>query len=274
VKRTSSTSRYVAISLLGIATAFPLVYLISGSLMTYREIIAYPPSLVPSDPQWSNYAEAIAYLTPQTIINTMIFVSGTLLLQLVICLLAGFAIARMQFRGARALVIFFLIPVFMPTNLMLIPTFVVTLQLGLYGTFLGMILPVAGQASVGVLLFRSFFASLPDGLFEAARLDGASWWQTFAHVALPLARPIIASYSVVTFFTSWNMYIWPLVAGGGKIETRVLSVAVAPLATSQYSTISPAIGFAAAVISILPVLIVFLVFQRWFTKGVVGTGLE
>lgn len=265
--------RYTAITLCGVIVAFPLFYLLSGSLMSYSEIISYPPKFFPGDPQWTNFEQAWAYLTPRTVLNTFIFVIGVLLLQLAICLPAGFALAKIRFRGASALLVFFVIPIFVPTNLILIPTYIVTFQLGLIGSFLGMILPIAGQASVGVLLFRQFFAGLPDGLMDAARLDGAGWFQTFFRVALPLSRPIIAAYSVVTFLTAWNLYIWPLLAGPGP-DTRVLTVAVAPLASSQYSNISPSIGFAAAVIAMVPVLVVFIAFQKWFTKGVLGSGLE
>lgn len=265
--------RYTAITLCGVIVAFPLFYLLSGSMMSYSEIISYPPKFLPADPQWSNFAEAWSYLTPRTVLNTFIFVIGVLLLQLAICLPAGFALAKIRFRGASAILVFFVIPIFVPTNLILIPTYIVTFQLGLIGSFFGMILPIAGQASVGVLLFRQFFAGLPDGLMDAARLDGAGWFTTFFRVALPLSRPIIAAYSVVTFLTAWNLYIWPLLAGPGP-ETRVLTVAVAPLASSQYTNISPSIGFAAAVIAMVPVLVVFIAFQKWFTKGVLGSGLE
>lgn len=265
--------RYTAITLCGVAVALPLFYLLSGSLMTYSEIISYPPQFFATDPQWSNFATALEFLRPRTILNTFIFVIGVLVLQLAICLPAGFALAKIRFRGAGFILVFFVLPIFVPTNLILIPTYIVTFQLGLIGTFLGMILPIAGQASVGVLLFRQFFAGLPDGLMDAARLDGAGWFQTFFRVALPLSRPIIAAYSVVTFLTGWNMYIWPLLAGPGD-DTRVLTVAIAPLAQSQYSNISPSIGFAAAVIAMVPVLVVFVAFQKWFTRGVVGTGLE
>jgi len=110
-------------------------------------------------------------------------------------------------------------------------------------------------------------------LMEAGRIDGANWFQVFARIALPLARPIIASYSVITFLTGWNLYIWPLLAAPGP-STRVLTVALAPLATSQFSNVSPSVGFAAAVISMVPVLVVFVIFQKWFTRGVAGTGLE
>lgn len=271
--RLSVTGRYVAITACGLVVAFPLFYLLSGSLMTFSEIVQYPPKLLPDAPEWSNFAKAWEFLTPRTFLNTFIFVFGVLLIQLAISLSAGFALARIRFRGRTALVLMYLIPIFLPTNLVLIPTFAVTYQLGIVGTFAGLILPIAAQSSVGILLFRQFFSTLPDGLIEAARIDGAGWYLTFFRIALPLAKPMIASYSVVTFLTAWNLYIWPLLAGGGE-QTRVLTVALAPLATSQFSNISPAVGFAAAVITMLPVLVMFILFQRWFSKGVVGTGLE
>jgi multiple sugar transport system permease protein len=265
--------RYTTVILFGLVIAFPLLYLLSGSLMSFRDIVQYPPRLLPTTPQWNNFARAWEYLTPRTMVNTFVFVLGVLAIQLGICLPAGFALSKIKFRGANVIFGLFIVPIFMPTSLILIPTFVVTYQLGIVGSFAGLILPIAGQASVGVLLFRQYFATLPDGLIEAARIDGANWFQTFFRIALPLARPIIAAYSVVTFLTAWNMYIWPLVAAPGQ-DTRVLTLALAPLATTQYSNLSPSIGFAAAVISMVPVLVVFIVFQKWFARGVVGTGLE
>lgn len=265
--------RYSTVILLGLVVAFPMLYLLSGSLMSFRDIVQYPPRLFPTTPIWNNFVQAWNYLTPRTVINTFIFVIGVLAIQLIICLPAGFALSKIKFRGANVVFALFIVPIFMPTNLILIPTFIVTLQLGLVGTFLGLILPIAGQASVGVLLFRQFFSTLPDGLIEAARIDGANWFQTFFRIALPLARPIIAAYSVVTFLTAWNLYIWPLIAAPGP-STRVLTIALAPLATSQFTNISPSVGFAAAVIAMVPVLVVFVVFQKWFARGVSGTGLE
>jgi multiple sugar transport system permease protein len=265
--------RYSTIIILGLIIAFPMIYLLSGSLMSASDIVQYPPRLFPTKPIWDNFVEAWNYLTPRTVLNTFIFVIGVLGIQLIICLPAGFALSKIKFRGSKVIFALFIVPIFMPTNLILIPTFVVTYQLGIVGTFLGLILPVAGQASVGVLLFRQFFATLPDGLIDAARIDGANWFQTFFQIALPLARPIIAAYSVVTFLTAWNLYIWPLIAAPGP-DTRVLTIALAPLATSQFTNISPAVGFAAAVIAMVPVFIVFVVFQKWFARGVAGTGLE
>jgi ABC-type glycerol-3-phosphate transport system permease component len=265
--------RYTTIIVFGLIIALPLFYLLSGSLMTEAEIGQYPPRLLPSEPIWSNFAAAIDFLKPRTIFNTFLFVFGVLAIQLVICLPAGFALAKIPFRWAAAILGLFIVPMFMPTNLLLIPTYVVTFKLGLVGTYWGLILPVAGQASLGVLLFRQFFATLPVGLLDAGRIDGASWFQIFRMIALPLTKPIVAAYSVMTFLTGWNMYIWPLVAAPGE-DTRVLTIALAPLAGGQFAHISPSVTFAAAVISMLPVLVVFVVFQKWFTRGVTGTGLE
>ncbi len=265
--------RYTSITACGVLIAFPLVYLMAGSLMSRADISQYPPRLLPTTPVWDNFVQAWDYLTPRTVANTFVFVLGVLGLQLAICLPAGFSLSKIPFRGSKLVFALFLVPIFMPTSLILIPTYVVTYELGLIGNFGGLILPIAGQASVGVLLFRQFFASLPDGLMEAGRIDGANWFQVFARIALPLARPIIASYSVITFLTGWNLYIWPLLAAPGP-STRVLTVALAPLATSQFSNVSPSVGFAAAVISMVPVLVVFVIFQKWFTRGVAGTGLE
>ncbi|MEJ1154010.1 MULTISPECIES: carbohydrate ABC transporter permease [Microbacterium] len=265
--------RYTTIVVLGLITAFPLLYLLSGSLMSFQEISQYPPKLVPTELVWENYAEAWRYLTPRTVLNTFIFVVSVLVLQLAICLPAGFALAKMPLKWTGFLLAMFVVPIFLPANLTLIPTFIVTLELGLIGSFAGLILPVVGHASLGILLFRQFFVTFPGGLIEAARLDGAGWFRTFFSIALPLAKPVIASYSVVTFLTAWNMYIWPLVAAPGP-DTRVLTLALAPLAQGEFSNISPSVGFAAAVVAMVPVLLVFVLFQRWFTRGIVGSGLE
>ena len=126
---------------------------------------------------------------------------------------------------------------------------------------------------MAMLMFRQFFAGMPSGLFEAARLDGAGWIQSFLRIALPLSGPIVAAYSVVTFLAVWNMYVWPQVVAPSE-NLRVLTVARAPLARSVYSQTPPRVGLAAAGVSMLPGRVGLLLFQRSFRKGIVGTGLE
>lgn len=266
-------ARLTAILTVGLVMAAPLFIMVSGSLKTASEIAAFPPVWLPADPQWGNYAEAWAYLTPQVIVNSFVFALGVLVVQLSIALPAGFALAHLRFRGASAVLGTLVMPMFVPANLTLIPLFVITYQLGWLNTFAGLIIPVAAQCAFGVLLFRQFFGTLPPGLFEAARLDGAGWFRSFALIGLPLVKPALATYCSITFLTAWNMFIWPQIVAPNPAN-RVINVALAPLASGANTLVSPAVALAGAVIAITPVLIVFLVSQRWYIKGVAGTGLE
>lgn len=266
-------ARKALVVLLALAMVFLLLLMVSRSLMMPQEIFSAPPALLPESPQWGNYAEAAGYLTPRVVINSLVFSIGVVVLQLVLALPAAFALAKIPFRWTGALLVILILPTFVPSNLTLIPLFLEVYQLGWLNTYAGMILPVAGSISFAVLLFRQFFASLPTGLVEAARLDGAGWFRTFFSIHVPLTGPVVATYVSVSFLGAWNMYIWPLVIASDP-NLALINVALAPLAGGQYSTSSPAIGLAGGVMALIPVLIVFLALQRFYVKGVAGTGLE
>ncbi|MFI6349169.1 carbohydrate ABC transporter permease [Streptomyces sp. NPDC050560] len=272
-QRATFILRWVVIVAFGLAMGFPLLYLFSSSLMSATDVSAYPPHLLPPSIDWGNYADAYTYLTGRTIANTFIYALGILVLQLVITLPAGFALAKIRFRGAPVILALLVVPMFLPTNVVLVPLYAVTQQLGLIGDYPGMIIPVVGRTAFGTLLFRQFFLSLPTGLIEAARLDGAGWFRTLWSIAAPLARPAIAAYASITFLNAWNDYIWPLISAPDDAH-RVMSVALAPLANGQLSNIPPNVGLAAAVISTVPVLLAFLFAQRWYVQGIVGTGVD
>jgi ABC-type glycerol-3-phosphate transport system permease component len=265
--------RYLAIVLAGLVMATPLLYMVSGSLKSAAEINAFPPPLLPETPIWQNFADAWTYLTPRVILNTFVFSLGIVGLQLILSLPAAFALAKIPFKWAAAVVAALVVPLFIPGNLTLIPLFVVTYQLGWLNTYAGLIIPMAAQCAFAILMFREFFAGLPAGLIEAARIDGASWGRVLTAIAIPLARPALATFCSISFLTAWNMYIWPQVIAPNPAN-RVINVALAPLAGGENSMISPSVGLAGAVIAMLPVLIVFIVFQKWYLKGIVGTGLE
>lgn len=271
--RLYNTLRYALIVACGLVLAVPLLFMISGSLKSFHEINAFPQPLLPEFPVWQNFADAWNYLTPQVICNTFIFSLGVVGLQLLISLPAAFALAKIPFTWTAAILTTLVVPMFVPANLTLIPLFVVTFQLGWLNSFAGLIIPMAAQCAFAILLFRQFFVTLPPGLIEAARIDGAGWPRVFTAIALPLAKPALATFCSISFLTAWNMYIWPLVVAPNPAQ-RVINVALAPLAGGENSTISPAVGLAGAVIAMIPVLIVFIVFQKWYIKGVVGTGLE
>lgn len=273
-KRTFDAIRYAAIIILGLLTVLPIIFLLSGSFMSIKDASAYPPKLFPPTLHPENYVKAIEYLTARTIINSFIFVLGILLCQLTLSLTAGFALAKMPFKYASALVGLFAIPLFLPTNVSIIPLYLVTFKLGLLNSWAGMILPIVGSTAFGTLLFRQFFVNFPDGLIDAARIDGASWPRVMLQIVVPLSKPPIASYSAITFLTAWNMYIWPLLVGT-RDTFRVLTVQLAPIVQGGggvYSEIPPNVAYAAAFISSLPVMVVFLFAQRWFINAIAGTG--
>jgi len=227
-RRSANTLRYSITVLLSLLFIFPLLYLVSGSLMTLEAVSVYPPKLLPPSIHWQNYVDALQVMNGRIFLNSFIFTFGILILQLVISFTAGFALAKMPFKRAAVIVGLFAIPVFLPTNVSIIPLYLVTYKLHLLNTWGGMILPIVGSTAFGTLLFRQFLVNFPDGLVDAARMDGASWPRVLFQVVLPLARPPIASYSAVTFLTAWNMYIWPLMVGHTD-NLKVATVALAPL---------------------------------------------
>ena len=271
--RLYNTLRYALIVLGGLALAVPLLYMVAGSLKSAQEIAAFPAPLLPATPQWQNFVDAWNFLTPQVIGNTFIFSLGIVGLQLLISLPAAFALAKIPFKWTAAILATLVVPMFVPANLTLIPLFIVTFELGWLNSFAGLIIPMAAQCAFAILLFRQFFVTLPPGLIEAARIDGAGWPRVFTSIALPLAKPALATFCSISFLTAWNMYIWPQVVAPNPAQ-RVINVALAPLAGGENSVISPAVGLAGAVIAMIPVLIVFIVLQKWYIRGVVGTGLE
>lgn len=265
--------RWAAILVVGIGMAFPLLYLVSTSLMTPEDVSAYPPHFVPPTINWDSYVQALEYLSYRPIVNSAIFAISVVLLQLTIGLMAGFALAKIPFPGALAVVGIFVVPLFLPNNMAVIPTFVITYELGWVNTYLGMIVPVVGHTAFATLLFRQAFTTLPRELIEAARLDGAGWFTVLRRVAIPLVRPAIAAYCSVTFLNAWNMYIWPLIVAPDA-DLATLPVALAPLAQSEYRMVPTNVSLAAAALSTIPVLLIFLLTQRWYVRGVVGSGVD
>lgn len=265
--------RYTAIIVFGLIMIAPLLYLVSSSLMSAQDVSAYPPHLVPPSIHLENFADAFSYLTGRTILNSFIFALGVVVLQLVLGLPAGFALAKIPFRGALGVMALFIVPLFIPNNVAIIPLYIVTRELGIVNTYAGMIIPIAGSTAFSTLLFRQFFVGLPPGLIDSARVDGAGWFRILLRIVVPLSRPAVAAFSSVTFLTAWNMYIWPLIVAPDE-NLRVMPVALAPLARGELSTITPNVSLAAAVLSTIPVVIAFLLAQRWFIRGIVGTGLE
>lgn len=267
--------RYGLTLFCGIMMAAPLMYMVLRSFMTAAEIESVPPTLVPGALHWDNYVQAAGFITPTVVLNSFLVAVGVVVVQVVLVAPAAFALSQIPFRWTGAVLAAIVVPLFVPASFTLIPTFVVAFKLGLLNSFAGIILPIGATISAGILLYRQFFATLPPGLVEAARIDGAGWFRVFWSVVLPLAAPVTATFAAITFLGAWNLYIWPQVIAP-QPDMAVINVALAPIAGgSTYLYVSPAIGLAGATLSMLPALVLFMFAQKWLVRGVTaGTGLE
>lgn len=254
----------------------PLVWMIAVSFKNEFEIFRDPLSLFGSEIRWENYVQiftqapfALQYFN--SIYIGVLNVAGTL----VVSCLAGYGLARLRFPG-RALVLPLLVTaLLLPIEVIIVPLYTLMTELGWIGTHWPLILePMFGPGAViGTFLMRQFFASLPRELEDAGRVDGLSTFGVFMKIALPLARPAIATLGILTFLTSWNAFLEPLVFTGGAENLITL-----PVALEQFVDIDGtpyyALQMAATTLSVLPVVIVFLFAQRYIIEGIAHSGLK
>jgi multiple sugar transport system permease protein len=185
--------------------------------------------------------------------------------------MVGYALAKLQFAGKRALFVVVLATLMVPGVVTFVPLFVLTSNLGLVNSYPGLILPFL-ITPLGVFLMRQFISTLPDDLIEAARIDGASEWRIFLRVIMPLCGPAVATLTILTFLGSWNNFLWPLVVAQQE-KTYTLPVALALYSTGQNST-QYGLLLAGATVVVLPVLAIFLIFQRRVIEGIATTGIK
>jgi ABC-type glycerol-3-phosphate transport system permease component len=255
-----------------------MLYMVSASLMSNTQLSVQPPQIVPTSLHFSDYSEAFSGMTQviqvRSFVNSVVFTVGAVGLQWLLCVSGGFAVAKMRFRARNLVTAMFAISLFIPIITTLIPTFIVTYELKMINTYPGLILPIAAQTGFGTLLFRQYVGQLPDELFDAARIDGATWWAIFRRLVVPLAKPATAAYLAISVLTAWNMYLWPLVAAeGGSLQ--VLTQTLAVIGTTGQGEVTPQnVIFASVVIVTLPMVLVFVAVQGAFIRGLTGSGVE
>ena len=252
----------------GLIMAAPFYWLIINALKTPQEVVGFPPTWYPHEIRWQNIADALDLLSIQSVINSLIFTVAVTVCQLILVIMTGFAIAKMPFPGRTPLLWLYIITLFVPFQVVLIPTFIIVRDLNWIDSYWGLIIPVVAQTSFGVFVFRQFYVSLPDELLDAARIDGANWGDIFVRVVIPLSGPPIAAYVAVTVLTAWNMYIWPLISTTVN-DMRVLPLSIAALATPS-SQVPGNISMMAVLVSTLPIIVIFIFCQRYFINGLGG----
>jgi multiple sugar transport system permease protein len=250
-------------------SVFPFYWMIITSLKTSQEVFLYPPTWIPHPFAWSNYADAFDKVNGRVFFNSAFFSISIVLLQGLVTTMGGFAFARINFPFRGPIFIIYLSTLMIPPQVTLIPTFLVVVRLGWVDTYQGLIVPILAQGAFGTFLFRQFFLRLPDEMYEAARLDGANYWQQYWRFTLPLSRPVLTAYGIITFLTAWKMYLWPVIVVRSQ-DLKVLTMTIAELSanTSQ----DRGVMMAAVALSILPILALYVVAQRWFVEGIAMTG--
>jgi multiple sugar transport system permease protein len=228
------------------------------------------PYQLPSGLTLANFAEALSasgFLQWTT--NSAIYAVVSVAIVLVTASMAGYALAKKRFWGRDLILWSFLATLMVPFQAMLIPLFVLVSKLGGVDTYWGLIVPTLANAQA-VFLMRQFIRDLPDELFDAARVDGASEWRTFVQVLLPLCKPVLATLGVFVFLWHWNDFLWPLVVGQSA-GMRTLTVGLSTIETQQVTI--PQV-MAAGTITLLPCLVVFAILQRYLVSSITTTGLK
>ncbi len=249
----------------------PLIWMVITSVQTLNETRHFPPILIPSGIQWENYTEVLqrapfARWFLNTLVVTVVVVIGNLLF----CSLAGYAFARIKFFGRDVVFILVLATLMIPFQVIMIPTFLIVRELGLIDTLGALIVPNLAGA-FGIFLLRQFFRSLPIELEEAARIDGASRLGVLFKIILPLSGPVLATVAVITFLWTWNDFLWPLVTIYSP-SNMTLQLGLTTFQGAHQTNTH--LLMAANVMSVVPVLLLFFVAQRFFIRGIATSGLK
>lgn len=261
---------YAALMLGSVAMILPFLWMISTSFKSIPEVFAYPIIWIPETIRWENYPMVLDLLPfGRYLFNTAFVSLAVTMLELVTSSLAAYAFARLQFPGRDKLFLLYLGTLMIPGQVTLIPNFLLMRWFGWIDTYLALIIPAAFTA-FGTFLLRQFFLSIPRELEEAARADGASYFRVYWQIILPLSGPALATLAVFSFMTQWNAFIWPLIVTNRE-ELRTVTVGLRyfqdELVTDYHFLM------AGSVMSVIPVLVIFLLLQRYFVRGIALTGM-
>ncbi|WP_339241884.1 carbohydrate ABC transporter permease [Paenibacillus sp. FSL R5-0517] len=262
---------YSILSVAAVVWLLPVLWVVISALKTNSDLYSFPPKLWPDPVTFEHFREAFKkgnfglYFMNSTIVT----LSSTLLL-LLINSMAGFALAKYRFRGSSIILIAFISTLMIPIEVIMIPIFKVLSALGMYNSLLAIIIPPAATPT-GVFLMRQYLLSVPDELLEAARMDGAGEWKIYWSIILPIAKPILAVLAIFSFMWRWDDFVWPLIAISDPSKYTI------QLALSNFIgeyNVDWGSLLAMSVITMLPVLIVFMVFQRYFVSGMITSGMK
>lgn len=271
MKGASKAAVYALLVLISLAFLFPVLWVVLSSFKNNTDLYAWPPKLLPSVFTLENYEAAFekGHFATYFLNSAIVTVASTLLL-LLINSMAGFALGKYRFKGDTFILIGFISTLMIPLEVIMIPIFSVISKLGLYNNLLGIIIPPAATPT-GVFLIRQYLLTVPNELLEAARMDGASEWKIYTRIILPIAKPILAVLTIFSFMWRWDDFLWPLIVISDPQKYTI------QLALSNFIgefNVDWSSLLAMSVITMIPVLVVFLVFQKQLVQGMVTSGMK
>ena len=260
-----------ALLLLALLSIAPLLWMLSVSLMPRGAASHFPPPLLPDATTLENYRELFARTGMarnfgNSLLAALAITTGSLLLNT----MAGYAFAKLRFTGRERIFRGLLAALVIPAQVAMLPLFLLMKQIGLVNSLGGVVVPALASV-FGIFLVRQYARSIPDELLDAARIDGAGEWRIFLCIVLPLLRPVLATLAVFTFMTAWNDFMWPLIVLTGQ-ENYTLPVALASLSREHIMDVE--LMMAGAVVTVLPVLALFLLLQRHYVRGLTLGGVK
>ncbi len=263
---------YVLLLLVVVITIVPFVWMLSASIKTDREVFKMNPFvLIPENPRWSNYTEIWTKIPFATFIkNTVILTIVVTILQLFTSSFAAYAFSKLEFKGKKQLFLAYISTIAMPWQVYMVPQFLMMRKMGFNDTLMAMVILQAFSA-FGVFLMRQFYMGIPDSLCEAARIDGMNEFKIYANIMLPLSKPALATLTIFTFVATWNDYLGPMIYL--KSESKKTIQIGLQRFIGQYSS-EYGLIMAGSVLSLIPVLIVFLVLQKYFVEGIATSGVK
>lgn len=273
-KRTISlTLSYVALALVTFLMIFPLIIVVIVSFTPNAVTQTWPPKIIPSAWTLDNYTSLFQRLPiGRELLNTIVFAGAVTIISVFFDSLAAYGLSRVDFKGRGILLAVLIATMMIPAMALLIPVYKLLGSMGLVNSYLGIIIPRMADVG-GIFLLRQFFISIPKDLDNAARIDGAGEFRIFAQIILPNAVPAILTVGMFNFMGNWNDLLWPLIMTS-KPETRTITAGLAML-TGHGSSVTPyGVVMAGALISALPLLVVFFLVQKRFVEGIAMTGMK
>ncbi len=269
--RSKFSAGNIVLLLVALLVLLPVIWLFVSSFKTDADVISWPPSFLPKRWVMTQYQYVLSVIPVVSMLkNTVIFAGSVTIISLVIDSLAAYAFARMHFKGKNIIFSIILMTMMVPFQVIMIPLYMEEYMVGILNTYAGLILPRIASA-YGIYLLSSFFMGIPKSLEEAARIDGMTDIKIYAQIIVPLSKPAFVSLGIFHFMNNWNDLLYPMMLTS-SVEMRTLSAGLAILVGNHSIKYGPTL--AATVISVTPLLILFLAGQRFFMEGIATTGVK